>query len=87
MRYDKGGEFIGWSFQQLLTSFQVKNVTVTVKNQQSNTIYKHMHQMVGNILRTIMYTMLLLRLCIHQDAQEAKLYKISLVLLSTTETC
>ncbi len=49
--HDKGGEFIGGTFQWLLHSFDIKNVQSTAKNLQSNSICKCMHQTVGNILR------------------------------------
>ena len=80
---NNGGEFIGWPFKQLLHRFGVNGVTATVKNPQSNAICKRMHQTVGNILRTVMYTnpptnqlwkqtkfwiMLLLGLCMQLNA-------------------
>ena len=54
--HDKGGEFIGAEFQWLLTYFNVKNVCSTSKNPQSNSICERMHQTVGNILRTELYS-------------------------------
>ena len=54
--HDNGGKFIGWPFQLLLARFGIKNVTTTVKNPQSNAICERMHQTVGNILRTVIYT-------------------------------
>ena len=50
--HDKGGEFIGRSFQWLLSMFAIKDVQTTSKNPQSNSICERMHQTVGNILRT-----------------------------------
>ena len=54
--HDKGGEFIGSEFQWLLNLFSVKDVQSTAKNPQSNSICERMHQTVGNILRTTMYS-------------------------------
>ena len=54
--HDKGGEFIGSSFQWLLNMFSVKDVQSTAKNPQSNSIYEQMHQIVGNVLRTYLYS-------------------------------
>ena len=34
--HHKGGEFIGWNFQELLTQFGIKSKPTTVKNPQSN---------------------------------------------------
>ena len=49
--HDKGGEFIGRSFQWLLSMFAIKDVQTTSKNPQANSICERMHQTVGNILR------------------------------------
>ena len=54
--YDQGGEFIGQEFQWLLNTFSVKDVCSTAKNPQSNSICERMHQTVGNILRTLLYS-------------------------------
>ena len=54
--HDKGGEFIGGTFQWLLHSFDIKDVQSTEKNPQSNLICKHMHQTVGNVLRVLLYS-------------------------------
>ena len=48
--HDKGGEFIGRSFQWLLSMFAIKDVQTTSKNPQANSICERMHQTVGNIL-------------------------------------
>jgi hypothetical protein len=52
---DKGGEFIGSSFQLLLELFNIKDVCSTSKNPQSNAICERMHQTVGNVLRTLVH--------------------------------
>ena len=54
--HDKGGEFIGGTFQWLLHSFDIKDVQSTSKNQQSNSICERMHQTVGNVLRVLLYS-------------------------------
>ena len=54
--HDKGGEFIGHEFQWLLNMFSVKDIQSTAKNPQSNSICERMHQTVGNILRTVLYS-------------------------------
>ena len=54
--HDKGGEFIGSSFQWLLNMFSVKDVQSTAKNPQSNSICERMHQTVGNVLRIYLYS-------------------------------
>ena len=54
--HDKGGEFIGGEFTWLLHLFNVKDVRSTSKNPQSNSICERMHQTVGNILRTNLYS-------------------------------
>jgi RNase H-like domain found in reverse transcriptase/Integrase zinc binding domain/Reverse transcriptase (RNA-dependent DNA polymerase) len=53
--HDNGGEFIGWSFQQMLQNNQIKDVPTTVKNPQANAICERMHQTVGNVLRTLLH--------------------------------
>ena len=54
--HDRGGEFIGSNFQWLLNMFSVKDVQSTAKNPQSNSICERMHQTVGNVLRTYLYS-------------------------------
>ena len=54
--HDKGGEFIGSSFQWLLAMFAIKDVQTTSKNPQSNSVCERMHQTVGNILRTHLHS-------------------------------
>jgi len=54
--HDKGGEFTGEPFQRLLEATFIKDVCSTSKNPQSNAICERMHQTIGNILRTLMYS-------------------------------
>ena len=54
--HDNGGEFNGREFQELLVQCQIKDVLTTSKNPQANAIYERMHQTVGNILRTLLYS-------------------------------
>ena len=51
-----GGEFVGWNFQALLSKLHIKDAQSTSKNTQSNSICERMHQTVGNILRTLLYS-------------------------------
>jgi hypothetical protein len=51
-----GGKFTGVTFQRLLTQLNIKDVQFTSKNPQSNLICERMHQTVGNILRTLLYS-------------------------------
>jgi hypothetical protein len=54
--HDKGGEFIGQTFQQLLEIFSIKDVCSASKNPQSNAICERMHQTVTNVSRTLVHT-------------------------------
>ncbi len=54
--HDKGGEFIGQNFQWLLKIFSIKDVCLTSKSPQSNAICGRMHQIVINVLRTLVHT-------------------------------
>ena len=51
-----GGDFTGGTFQPLLTQLNIKDDQSTGKNPQSISIYEQMHQIVGNILRTLLYS-------------------------------
>jgi transposase InsO family protein len=53
--HDKGGEFIGSSFQWLLELFNIKDVCSTSKNPQPNAICERIHHTVGNVLRTLVH--------------------------------
>jgi hypothetical protein len=54
--HDNGGEFNGFVFlQELLESWGIKDVPTTSRNS-ANAICERMHQKVGNILRTMIYT-------------------------------
>ena len=54
--HDNGGEFIGNAFQQMLDKHDIKDVPTTIKNPQSNVICERMHQTVGNMLHTLIYS-------------------------------
>ena len=54
--HDMGGKFVGGSFQRLLTRLNIKDAKSTSKNPQSNSICERMHQTVGNILCTLLYS-------------------------------
>ena len=48
---DRGTEFMGVDFQQILQKHGIKNVTTSVRNPQSNSICERLHQSGGNALR------------------------------------
>ena len=54
--HDNGGEFTGEAFQCMLELTGIKDVPTTSRNPQANAICERMHQTVGNILRTLLYT-------------------------------
>ena len=54
--HDRGGEFRGEAFQQLLQNAGIKSVPTTSKNPQANAICERMHQTVANVLRTLCNT-------------------------------
>jgi hypothetical protein len=53
--HDPGGEFTGQEFQTLLQNCHIRDVCTTAKNPQSNAVCKRMHQIVGNVLRTLLH--------------------------------
>jgi len=53
--YDPGTEFIGPEFQTLLENCHIKDVCTSAKNPQSNAVCERMHQIVGNVLRTLLH--------------------------------
>ena len=50
--HDKGGKFIGSSFQWLLEMFSIKDLCSIGKNPQLNAICERMHQTISNVLQT-----------------------------------
>ena len=55
--HDKGGEFIGWEFQNLLRQLSIQSVptTTVLKNPQSNAIIERLHQTMRDILRVMLH--------------------------------
>jgi transposase InsO family protein len=51
--YDKGTEFTGIEFQELLQSYGIKAVIVTTANPQTNAILECTHQVIANQLRSL----------------------------------
>jgi hypothetical protein len=45
---DKGNEFLGTEFQELLRSYSVQSIHITIKNSQANFV-EHVHQTQGNM--------------------------------------
>jgi transposase InsO family protein len=52
--HDNGPEFQE-PFRQLLLRYGIENVATSVRNPQANAICERMHQVVGNILRTLVH--------------------------------
>jgi hypothetical protein len=53
--HDPGGEFTGQEFQTPLQNCRIRDLCTAAKNPQSNAVCKRMHQMVGNVLRTLLH--------------------------------
>ena len=51
--HDQGGEFLGYPFQQMLTSHGIQSRPTTAKNPQANAICERMHQTIGNSIRAM----------------------------------
>ena len=49
--YDSGCEFTGHEFQELLNSYDIKPVQLTVKNPQANSLIERVHLTLADILR------------------------------------
>ncbi len=50
--HDSGNEFVGKEFQQLLTSYSIKDVCAATRNPQMNAILERMHAVLTNSLQT-----------------------------------
>ena len=51
--YDRGNEFIGQEFQQMLTQdYGIKKKPITVRNPQANAIVEKIHEIIANISQT-----------------------------------
>ena len=50
--HDNGGEFTGFEFQELASSYGIKLKPTTVKNARSNSPAERMHLTAGDMLRT-----------------------------------
>ena len=51
--FDNRGEFVSVDFEELLESYRVEGVPMTVKNPQSNGCIERMHLMAADMLRTL----------------------------------
>ena len=49
-------EFIGWKYLRLLARMGITDVCTAVRDPQSNTICKRMHQTIRDILRVVLHT-------------------------------
>ena len=56
--HDNGGEFTGYAFASLLRALNIKDVSTTSKNPQSNAICKRMHQTIAMVLKTLLLSRL-----------------------------
>ncbi len=55
--HDQGTEFMGEAFQALLRQWEIWNAPILgLRNPQVNALCKRMHQVVGNIHRTLLHT-------------------------------
>jgi hypothetical protein len=53
--HDPGREFTGPEFKTLLQSCHIRDVCTMAKNPQSNAVCERMHQMVENVLKTLLH--------------------------------
>ena len=52
VEYDNGSEFVGFEFQELLSSYGIEPVPTTVKNPQANSPVERMHLTMADMLHT-----------------------------------
>jgi hypothetical protein len=50
--FDRGSEFMGHDFKDLLKQYGIKPKPITTRNPQANAIVERVHQVLGNIIRT-----------------------------------
>ena len=50
--FDRGTEFIGHDFQDMLADYGITKKPITTRNPQANAIVERVHQVIGNIVRT-----------------------------------
>ena len=55
--YDKGWEFTGCEFQELLNSYGITGIPTTVKNPQANAFVERVHLTMGDMLRNEEFVM------------------------------
>jgi hypothetical protein len=53
--YDNGSEFVGHEFQELLESYGIKPVAMTVRNPRSNGVIERVHLTMFDMLRTMTF--------------------------------
>jgi hypothetical protein len=54
--HDQGTEFMLEAFQAMFRQWGIWKAPIGVYNPQANAVCKRMHQVVGNILRTLIHT-------------------------------
>ncbi len=52
MTFDRGSEFIGHDFKDMLRSYGITKKPITVRNPQANSVVERVHQVLGNMMRT-----------------------------------
>ena len=52
--HDNGGKFTGYAFASLLCALNIKDISTTSKNPQSNAICERMHQTMATVLKTLL---------------------------------
>ena len=55
MVHDQGPEYNGMEFSNLMNQYGIEDVPTSVANPQANAICERMHQVVGNLLRTLLH--------------------------------
>ena len=79
--HDNGGEFTGFEFQEMISSYGIKGVPTTVKNPRSNSAAERMHLTAADMLRTMIFSG-----TNWQDELETCLQSVAWALRSTVST-
>jgi hypothetical protein len=82
--HDKGTEFTGIEFQELLQSYGIKAVIVTTANPQTNAILERTHQVIANQLQSL--RLMSIELNSLADIQHELLAPVQWVMNSTCHT-
>jgi hypothetical protein len=82
--HNKGTEFTGIEFQELLQSYGIKGVIATTANPQTNAILERTHQVIGNQLRSL--CLMSIKLTSLADIQHELLAPVQWAMNSTCHT-